>query len=240
MIVEPENDPIGQAISNYYYNKNNSPITVLSSIVEDEELPPDYFFRKFADMPKLERLALKNCEGTVLDIGAGAGCHSLYLQSKKINVTALEISELCCKVMNDLGVKKIENTDILSYNSKKFDTILLLMNGIGIAGTTKGLKTLLNHLKKLLTPNGKILLDSSDLIYLFEQEDGSFLLDINADNYYGEVDYQLNYHIIKGKSFSWLFADHVILNEIAEQCGYKSKIIEYGPHYDYLAELKIT
>lgn len=240
MIITAENDPIGQAISNYYFNKNNTPIQVLSSNVEDEELPPDYFFRKFPDMPKLERLALKKCEGKVLDIGAGAGCHSLFLQSKKVDVTALEISQLCCNVMNELGVKKIENTDILSYNSQTFDTILLLMNGIGIAGNLTGLKKLLNHFKTLLNSGGKILLDSSDLIYLFEQEDGSFKLDINSKQYYGEVDYQLNYNIIKGKSFSWLFADHVILSEIAEQNGFEAKILEYGPHFDYLAELKLV
>lgn len=233
------NDPIGQAISNYFYLNDNTPIIVSSSVVDDEELPPEYFFRNYKNMPMLERLALKRSKGKILDVGAGAGSHSLWLQKEGHDVSALEISALCCEVMKNRGIKEVFNSDILLYTGNQFDTILLLMNGIGIAGTPSGLINLLMHLKKLLNQGGKILLDSSDLIYLYEQDDGSFMLDINAETYYGEIDYQLNYKQITGKPFSWLFADHVFLSDIAESCGYKTKIIEYGPHYDYLAELTI-
>jgi SAM-dependent methyltransferase len=239
MIIRPESDPIGQAITHFYFQQDNSPILVKSEVVEDEQLPPDYFFRSFNDMPMLERLALKHCTGKILDIGAGAGCHTLYLQNKNFYVTALEISELCCNVLRTRGVKNVVNSDILSFHHGKFDTIILLMNGIGIAGSLDGLKTFLTHLKSLLNEGGKILLDSSDLMYLFEDEDGSFVFDINSQNYYGEVDYTLEYKHIKGNTFSWLFADSVILTDIAEEVGLKTKIIEYGPHYDYLAELKL-
>lgn len=239
MIINPEFDPLGHSISNYYHFKDNTSVNVYSEVVDDEELPPDYFFRPFADMPKLERIALKKCSGKILDVGAGAGCHSMYLQHKKFDVTALEASTLCCDVMKQQGLKKVVNADILSFDAQQFDTILLMMNGIGIAGTLNGLSVLLSHLKQLLNKNGRIILDSSDLIYLYEQEDGSFMLDINSKHYYGEIDYHLKYKDIQGKPFSWLFADHVILSEIAEQNGLKTKILEYGPHYDYLAELII-
>ena len=239
MIIKPAVDPIGQAVSNYFYHNDNTPVTVASTMVEDEQLPPDYFFRGHNDMPLLERIALKRANGKILDVGAGAGCHSIYLQKQNKIVTALEISELCCKVMKDQGINHVVNSDILSFSNQKFDTILLLMNGIGIAGSVQGLENLLLHLKGLLNTNGKILLDSSDLIYLYEQEDGSFLVDINAENYYGEINYLLTYKEISGQPFSWLFADHVILSEIAEQCGFKTKLLEYGPHYDYLAELTL-
>lgn len=240
MIIQNHLDPIGQAITNYYYKQDNSSINVCSQVVEDEELLPDYFFRNHSEMPKLERIALKKSTGRILDVGAGAGCHSIYLQKEHLDVTAVEMSGLCCEIMQEQGIRKVLNADILSYHQDKFDTILLLMNGIGIAGTISGLKVLLRHLKTLLCPKGKILLDSSDLIYLFEQEDGSFLLDINAKNYYGEIDYQLTYKNIKGEPFQWLFADHVILSEIAEFSGFKTKVLEYGPHYDYLAELTLV
>jgi len=239
MIIKPEYDPIGQAVSNFYFNQDNTPISVYSQVVEDEQLPPDYFFRTFNDMPRLERIALKQCEGKILDVGAGAGCHSLYLQNKNFDVTALEFSQLCCNVLHKRGIKQVINSDILSYSQEKFDTIILLMNGIGIAGSLDGLKILLSHLKLLLKKDGKILLDSSDLMYLFEDEDGSFVLDINSENYYGQIDYNLEYKGIKGNPYSWLFADSVILNEIAELAGFRTKLIEYGPHYDYLAELKL-
>lgn len=239
MVINPELDPLGQAISNYYYNKDNTSVKVFSDVVEDEELPPDYFFRQHSDMPKLERIALKKCSGKILDVGAGAGCHSLYLQQNEFDITALEASTFCCEVMKQQKIKKVINSDILSYKYEKYDTILLMMNGIGIAGTLANLPILLSHLKLMLNKSGKIILDSSDLIYLFEQEDGSFILDINANHYYGEINYHLKYKNIHGKPFSWLFADHVILTEIAEQVGFKTSIIEYGPHYDYLAQLTI-
>jgi SAM-dependent methyltransferase len=239
MTLKPELDPLGQAIYNYSFYNDNTPVEVQSTVVEDEELPPDYFFRKYNDMPRLERIALKRCSGKILDIGAGAGCHSIYLQKAGKDVTALEISQRCCEVLAKRGIKKLVNNDILSLTNQRFDTLLLLMNGIGIAQNLNGLKNFLVHLKSLLEPGGSIILDSSDLIYLYQEEDGSVLFDINSAKYYGEIEYQIKYKDITGETFSWLFADNVILFEIAEQAGFKSKIIEYGPHYDYLAELTL-
>ena len=236
MTLPPESDPMGQAIYNYSFCNDNTPINVLSQLVEDEELPPDYFFRSYREMPRLEKIALNNCKGKILDIGAGAGCHSVYLQKSGIDVTALEFSELCCKVLSKRGINKIINNDILSFSRERYNTLLLLMNGIGIAKNISGLKILLNHLKKLLLPGGNILFDSSDLIYLYQEENGTLLFDINAKNYYGEIEYQLKYKNIIGETYSWLFADNVILFEIAEELGDQTKLVEYGPHYDYLAE----
>jgi SAM-dependent methyltransferase len=237
MYLKPENDPLGTSILNYFKNRDNTPVRVTSKVVEDEDLPPEYFFREYPEMPLLERIALKKCKGKVLDIGAGAGCHSLFLQNKGMDVTALEMSLLCCNVMKQRGVHNIINRDIFEFGDGKFDTLLLLMNGIGIAGTLEQLKKLLSHLKTILKPGGSIILDSSDLIYLHADKKGEVVFDINANNYYGEIEYQLSYREISGHPFSWLFVDNVFLEEIAKECGYTMKVIEYGPHYDYLAEL---
>jgi SAM-dependent methyltransferase len=232
-------DPIGEAVFSYFFFKDNTPIVVKSSMIEDEELFPDYFFRNYPNMSLLEKVALKNCKGNILDVGACAGAHSLYLQKKGFDVTAVEISPKCCEVMKARGITNVAQSDINLFDQGKFDTILLLMNGVGIAGTAEGLNKLLLHLKTLLKENGKILLDSSDLVYLYEQEDGSICFDLNADQYYGEIDYQLYYPNCTGEPFSWLFADQVLLSDIAELAGFSTSIIEYGPHYDYLAELKL-
>jgi hypothetical protein len=231
-------DTLGMAVHNYHFKKDNTPVIVTSQVVEDEKLPPDYFFRGYREFPKLEKIALQKCKGKILDIGACAGCHSLYLQKKGFDVTAMEISTLCCEVLKDRGIKNILNADIFQFEGQKYDTILLLMNGVGIAGNVDGLKKLLLHLNNLLTPEGSILIDSSDLIYLYTEEDGSVLFDINAEKYYGEIDYTIIYKEMTGECFSWLFADSVLLSEIAETSGYKMSIVEYGPHYDFLAELK--
>lgn len=239
MILKPLYDPLGQAAINYLQNNDDTPVIVTSDSVDDDELLPSYFFRNLDEMPKLEQIALQKCAGKILDVGAGCGCHSLYLQSKGFDVTAVECSELSCKVMKERGVKNIINADICDLKNQRFDTIILLMNGIGIAGTPDGLKKLLEHFKDLLNPQGKIILDSSDLIYLYEEEDGSVVFDLNADQYYGVISYKMKYKSFKSKKFNWLFADQVLLAEIAEEQGFKTNIVEYGEHYDYLAELTI-
>jgi hypothetical protein len=239
MIILPESDPIGNAIYNYHHFNDETLIIVKSSLIEDEEFSPEYFFRGYQNMPKLERIALKNCTGKVLDVGAGAGCHSLWLQENGIEVVALEISLKCCETMTKRGIEKVVNASIYDFNGQMFDTILLLMNGIGIAASPEGLKLLLSKLRCLLNIDGKIILDSSDLVYLYEQPDGSVEFDLNAKSYYGEIDYQLFYKEMVGKPFSWLFSDQVLLADTADYCGFSTKILEYGTHYDYLAELKL-
>lgn len=239
MILKPQYDPIGNAATNYYKHNDPTPIVVKSDVVEDEDLAPNYLFRKYEEMPPLEKLALNLCKGSVLDIGAGCGAHSLHLQNSGLDVTAVEISELCCTLMRERGIEKVANTDIFDLKTQTFDTILLLMNGVGIGGTPEGLRKLLSHMKSLMATNGKILLDSSDLIYLYEQEDGSVLFDLNADQYYGVINYKLRYKQIKGKPFNWLFADQVLLADTAEEVGLNTRIVEYGEHYDYLAELSL-
>lgn len=240
MKLLPFNDPIGNAVIAFYTSNDSTSIEIISSAFDRDELQPDYFFRNYDEMPKLEQIALRISEGKILDIGAGAGAHSLFLQEKGFDITALEMSSLCCAVMQKRGVEKVINEDIFSYtNSNKFDTILLLMNGIGIAGTPKGLEQLLKKIKNVLTPSGQILLDSSDLIYLYEQENGSVLFDINAETYYGQIDFLLRYKNIEGEPFNWLYADQVLLSDLASTVGLKTEIIEYGEHYDYLAKLTL-
>jgi hypothetical protein len=129
------------------------------------------------------------------------------------------------------------NQDIFKYNSTKFDTILMLMNGTGIAGSLSGLEVLLHHLKTLLNPEGQILIDSSDLIYLFEQEDGSALIDISASKYYGELSFQTEYKNWISQPFPWLYVDLNNLENAIEKNGLKLKKIFKGQHYDYLAQI---
>lgn len=139
--------------------------------------------------------------------------------------------------MRKRELSTVVNANIFDFTGNTFDTILLLMNGVGIAGDVEGLSNLLTHLRALLNPNGKILLDSSDLIYLYEQADGSVEFDLTADSYYGVIDYSLSYKNITGEPFKWLFADQILLADTAESVGLSTRILEYGPHYDYLAEL---
>ncbi len=231
------NDPFGEAISDYFEKGKAPKITINTNYTEDEQIPVSYLFRTEKEMPDIEITALKLCKGKVLDIGAAAGCHSIVLQQKGYNITALEISERAVEVLKKRGIQKVIREDIYSYSAKKYDTILLLMNGAGIGGTIAGLKKLLLHLKTLLNEKGQILIDSSDIKYLFEEEDGSVWIDLNSKKYYGEMEYEVTYKKSTTK-FEWLFIDFNSLKNIAKELDLNCTQVLKGDHFDYLAKLK--
>ena len=235
--LSPNNDHMGAAIHDYQSKGKASRLRVLSSMFDEDEMPVAHLFRTFNQMPRLEQKALSMAKGRVLDIGAGAGCHTLALQERGLEVKAIDISPLSCEVMKERGVKDAECVNLFNPQLQgKYDTLLLLMNGTGIAGKLNRLSMLLNRLKELLAEGGQILIDSSDLKYIYENEDGSMDIDLNAP-YYGEVDYQMQYKNVKGEPFDWLYTDPMLLASISKQCGLNCEIVEEGENYDFLARL---
>ena len=176
-------------------------------------------------------------EGRILDVGAGSGCHSLALQEMGKTVKAIDISPLSVEVMLKRGVKDacLENFFNEQFNGS-FDTILMLMNGSGIVGKIANLPIFFHTLKRLLAPGGCVWMDSSDLRYLFEDEDGNLDIDID-DDYYGEVDFRMQYKNIRGDRFDWLYLDFQTLSLHAANNGFKAEKIREGEHFDYLAKI---
>ena len=237
--IDSIHDPMGAAIRDYHLRGKAARLRVMSSMFDEDEMPVDHLFRTFDDMPHLEQKALNMAYGKVLDIGAGAGCHALALQERGMDVKAIDISPLSCEVMKERGIKDVECVNLFCKQLQgKYDTLLLLMNGTGIAGKLSQLPALLNRLKELLSEEGQILIDSSDLKYIYENEDGSMDIDLNAP-YYGKVDYQMQYRDIKGEPFDWLYTDPMLLASVSKQCGLQCQIMEQGEHYDYLAKLTL-
>jgi len=232
------NDPFGEAIRDYYEKGKAPDLTVNSNYTEGEEIAVSWFFRTEKEMPLVERIALKKCSGKILDIGAAAGCHALILQGKGFDVTALEKSEKAVEVMKQRGIQKVVCADIYNFSESKFDTILLLMNGAGIGETLAGMENLLNHLKTLLTENGEILIDSTDIKYLFLEDDGSLWIDLANDTYYGEMEYEVKYKKSVSK-FKWLFVDFQELKKVATKSGLECKLVKTGEHHDFLAQFKL-
>lgn len=232
-------DILGQALLDYHSGNYKEDIKTYSSLDEEDRLPLPYLFRNFDEMPALEQKALQISKGKVLDVGCGAGNHLLHLQSKGFEVTALDSSEGAIKVCEKRGVKSTIKSSILDFDDSKFDTILLLMNGIGLAGRLENMDVFLNHLKSLLLPNGQILLDSSDIIYMFEQDDdGGYWIPDNL-NYYGEVSFQMEYKGQKSLPFHWLYIDFNTLKNACEVNNLDCEIVISGEHFDYLAKLTI-
>ncbi|WP_276496148.1 class I SAM-dependent methyltransferase [Pontibacter litorisediminis] len=234
-----KNDPIGAALLDYLEGAEDAEITVASNLTEDDYIPVAYLFRTEEEMPEMEVLALDKCRGAVLDVGSGAGCHALALQRRGKEVTALDISAGAMEAMQRQGIKQLLHQDFLELKGAAYDTLLMLMNGVGIAGTLAGLERFLEHAKSLLKPGGQILLESTDILYMYEDEDGSVLLDLNA-GYYGEVKYNMTYKGQESGWFNWLFIDPAILEDYAVQHGYTFELLLQGDAGNYLARLAVV
>lgn len=231
---------MGAAIADYFKNGRAGKLRVFSSQFDEDEIPVSQLFRTFDEMPALEQTALQLAQGSILDCGAGSGCHALALQDMGKEVQAIDISPLSVEVMQQRGVKQAYCVNLFDENYlQKFDTILMLMNGSGIIGKLENMRAFFSKMKQHLNPGGCIYMDSSDLRYLFEDEDGSFLMDLAAD-YYGEIDYRMQYKQVKGDVFDWLYVDFQTLAYYATENGFKAELIEEGEHYDYLACLKMV
>ncbi|MDF9828852.1 class I SAM-dependent methyltransferase [Parabacteroides sp. PF5-6] len=238
-LLKAEKDPMGAAIADYYHHKKADRLRVFSSQFDEDEIPVKQLFRPFELMPILEQTALQLATGKILDVGAGSGCHALALQESGKEVCAIDISPLSVDVMTKQGVKNAYWVNLFDEKFQEtFDTILMLMNGSGIIGRIENMPQFFQRMKQLLNPGGCILMDSSDLKYLYEEEDGSFLMDIAGD-YYGQIDFQMQYKEIKGEPFDWLYIDFQTLKLYASANGFKAERIKNGKHYDYLAKLTV-
>jgi len=229
-------DLMGRAIWDYFKNENPEDMQTETSISELDELPVDYLFRDFEEMNKIEQKALKLAQGKILDIGAGAGSHSLYLQNERnLDVTALDISPKSIEVCQLRGIQKAVAQNMLEFSGGTFDTILLLMNGTGIFQSLNVIDIYLKKLHSLLNKNGQILIDSTDILYMFDtDEDGSFL--IPANGYYGELDYVVHYKNESEDPIKWLYLDFNTLQNAAVNNGFKIEMILQDED-SYLAKL---
>ncbi len=231
-----EMDTYGKALMAYYEGEKDAVMEVHCSLSEPEQQEVSVFFREFAQMPSIEKVALKLCRGTILDVGAGSGIHALELQKRGFDITAIDLSHTAVELLKQRGLTNVFHSDFFQYKGQKFDTILLLMNGLGLVQSMDRLPEFFEKLKTLLQPGGQVLFDSSDLIYMFEEEDGSYMIDLNA-NYYGEVEYRIDYKKERGEPFRWLYIDIQNMTDIARQCGFDCTLIEEDEHYHYLARL---
>ena len=240
ILLPSHKDPMGSAIADYFAKGRAGKLRVFSSQFDEDEIPVEQLFRTFDEMPPLEQKALELAQGKILDCGAGSGCHALALQDMGKDVEAIDISPLSVDVMQKRGVKQAFQINLFDENYlQKFDTILMLMNGSGIIGKLENMNAFFAKMKQLLNPGGCIYMDSSDLRYLFEDEDGSFLVDLAA-GYYGEIDFRMQYKQVKGEKFDWLYVDFQTLSYYATENGFKAELVEEGEHYDYLACLRLV
>ena len=229
-------DIYGKALLDYLTNPGEQKLLVHSDIAETDAYPISWFFRSDNDFPELEKVALDLCRGQILDVGAGTGIHSLALQNNNHNITAIDISEGAVECMIKSGIKNALLQDFYTIENQKYDTLLMLMNGFGIMGKIHHIPKFFSKVDEILTDDGQIIVDSSDLIHLYQEEDGSVLIDLNAA-YYGEIEYQMEFNGEKGEPFDWLFIDFGSLQAEAEKAGFNAVKIFEEENLHYLAKI---
>lgn len=229
-----DKDPIGRAIQDFILQKHDENIVVKSSICDDDVIPVAYLFRNESELPKLEILALDLCKGKILDIGGGAGIHAAILDKRKLDVEIIDKSIGAVDYHLSAGLKS-RCLNFYDLKNEKFDTLLLLMNGFGIAASLKNLANFLKQCYDLLEDGGQIIGDSTDIKYLYEDEDGGYWMDLNSA-YYGDFDFQMCYKDTCGEPFHWLYVDFETLQKEAGKIGFTIEKI-YEEENQFLVKL---
>lgn len=235
-MTELQNDPLGQAIQDFTSKNYLDNITVHSDLCDDDVLPVEYLFRTYNQMPEIEQKALNLCKGNVLEVGAGTACHSKYLKSKGFETLSIDTSKGAVDYIKSQNLKA-QQIPFLMFSTQTFDTILILMNGLGLAGYLNKMETFLLHAKSLLNPNGIILADSSDIRYLYEDDEGGVWIDLNS-KYPGEMQFNMEYKTHESDWFPWVYVDFETLESIANKVGLKATKLLEDDNFHYLVKLE--
>ncbi len=227
-------DAFGRASLDFLKKINDEFIHVESKTMENDVIPVKHLFRSLEEMPEVEKKALKKCKGKVLDVGGGVGSHSLYLQNNGFDVTLVDICEGLCEVASKRGIKKVIHDNFFELNSDmKYDTLIFMMNGIGIGGSFSFFEQTIKKSKELLSPNGTIIFDSTDIGFCYEQEDGSVIVPLNIE-YSGFVKFRLKYKNQKDEWFNWAYYDMNKIKSLLPDDLTLKVLHEEGPAYSAL------
>lgn len=223
-------EPLGLALQHFLDRGEDTAIGVHRSDGLSYSIEARDFFVVGGRLGPLDEEALRQSRGRILDVGAGAGRHALALQEGGREVVAIDISPLCVDIMRRRGVLEARLADVFRVEAEdfgQFDTILFLMQSIGIAGSLFGLERLLVSLRPLLRPGGQILFDSSANVSVSAQGKSSS----------EGIDVYFSHDGLEGESFSWIYIDERSLSETAGRLGWSMDVLVRMQEGEYLARL---
>jgi len=217
--------PQGAAAQDHLGGRRPAVVRVHSDGGKPEDVDAAVFFREPAEMGSWELRALQLCQGRVLDVGAGAGCHALALQERGLEVVAVETCDAFVEVMRARGVMDARCAALAEVEDGPFDRLLLLMHGLGIAGNPDGLRWLLADAHRLVAREGCVLLDSRDPGEACDEPG------------FGVAVMRFEYSGVMGPTFPWLFAGVEALERLAAEVGWETNVVLREPDGRYLASL---
>ena len=230
--------PHAAAMEDYFRGKHDAVLVVYDDF-ERDEVPVSYFFRPPEQFPALEQLALELCRGRVLDVGAGSGCHSLALQERGFEVTAIEILPPLVRILKERGIRDVRQATWMDVEAEPFDTVFMMMNGLGLTETLAGLRRFFSEARRLVRRGGQVLADSTDVRARLDVEAGRTGALERADGrYVGELHFQIEYEGRKGDPFPQLYVYANTLIRYAREADWDCEIVREPDQYGhYLARL---
>jgi SAM-dependent methyltransferase len=229
--------PLGLAIADYFDGDTQAAVKISRDDNEITDLAISSFFRGPTAIP-LDAIALDNCRGRVLDVGAGAGIHTLYLQNKGFSVGAMDVSPEACKVIRKRGVKEVYCVSFADFKAEPFDTLLILGRSIGMVENLAGLDSFFKDARQLVKRGGQILLNALDVSKTTDPQNLAYQkANRQAGRYIGEIKMRLEYKGVKGPVTGFLHVDAVTLAEHAAKAGWSCEILVQEKDGNYLARL---
>lgn len=237
--MDPKKDACGQEIWAFFLGKKS-----LEVVERDDGLiyfttGPAAYFAEYEDWPEIQKQAIKYAWGRVLNVGAGAGRVSLYLQKKKLDVVAIDNSPLAIKVCKKRGVKHaiilpIEQIDKFKPNS--FDTVVMFGNNFGLFGSFRKAKVLLKKFYKITSPNALIIAEVNDP---YKTDDPVHLAYHKLNKRRGRMPGQLRIRIrfknYIGNWFDYLMVSKSEMKEILKDTGWRVKKFIDSDNFMYSA-----
>jgi SAM-dependent methyltransferase len=240
-MLRPEDDALGRLMLDHLDGDAAQPLLERDDGDVGPALGPEWLFAERSQWPEAEQMAFEFVRGRVLDIGAGAGRHSLEAQRGGLDVVAIDISPGSVEVCRRRGVRdaRLLPLEAIDAGLGMFDTALLLCGNFGLAGDPEGTKTLLRTLHEITSADGRIVLDTVDP-YLENDDADLAYLERNraAGRMPGQVRIRIRYREQATPWFDLLLVSQAELEELVAETGWRIAWAANGEPPDYYVVLE--
>ncbi len=233
-------DAYGRQLLEQYNNQ-----TATAEIIERDD---DYidtgsdaglYFSEYRQWSPLERRAIKRARGKILDIGCGAGRHSLHLQKKGFDVTAIDNSPGAIKVCKLRGLKQAfvrPIADIDKFKSNSFDTILMFGNNFGLFGDAENARLLLEKMNRITAPDAQIIAGTRNPYQTDNAEHLQYhKLNRRRGRMGGQIRMRVRFGKIVGEWFDYLFVSPEEMEKIIAASDWEIKELIESEQAQYFA-----
>ncbi len=242
--LKPEEDAFGQEMWAYFKGEE------AFEIVERDDgyfnaspKGPGLYFLQYEDWDPIEKKAMEFVKGRVLDIGCGAGRHSLYLQKMGFDVLGIDSSPLAIRVCRLRGLKRARVISIerLNFKPNSFDTVIMLGSNFGLFGSFEKARRLLKKLHRMTSEDGLIVASTRDT-YKTDIADHLEYHKLNKKRgrMAGQLRVRIRFRKCVGRWFDYLIVSKREMEEILEGTGWKIREFIDPNDSAYIAAIEKT